>query len=104
MYGVDLGRSDLITTRRVFLGLSAAGVLPGAAAGPASIGEPHFPSRLHLFVWRNWEISPTARMARLLGTTEREVLFPFVAALVPEVDVRGGRIVIDDRPGLLEAE
>ena len=32
---------------------------------------------------------------------DREVLFPFVRALVPEVDVAGGRIVIDDKPGLL---
>jgi len=31
----------------------------------------------------------------------REVLFPFVAALVPTVDVPAGRIVVDDRPGLL---
>lgn len=30
-----------------------------------------------------------------------EVLFPFVTALVPEVDVAGGRIVVDDVPGLL---
>ncbi len=37
----------------------------------------------------------------VIRTTDREVLFPFVAALVPEVDVPGGRIVIDDRPGLL---
>ncbi len=36
----------------------------------------------------------------VIRTTEREVLFPFVNALVPEVDVAGGRIVIDDRPGL----
>jgi 16S rRNA processing protein RimM len=33
-----------------------------------------------------------------------EVLFPFVAALVPVVDVRGGRLVVDDRPGLLRPE
>ena len=38
----------------------------------------------------------------VIRTPEREVLFPFVTALVPEVDVPGGRIVIDDRPGLLE--
>jgi len=31
---------------------------------------------------------------------DREVLVPFVSALVPEVDVAGGRIVVDDRPGL----
>lgn len=40
----------------------------------------------------------------VIGTPDREVLFPFVTALVPEVDVRGGRVVIDDRPGLLDAE
>ncbi len=38
----------------------------------------------------------------VIGTPEREVLFPFVSALVPEVDVAGGRVVIDDRPGLLD--
>jgi 16S rRNA processing protein RimM len=38
----------------------------------------------------------------VIGTPAGEVLFPFVSALVPEVDVAGGRIVLDDRPGLLE--
>jgi len=37
----------------------------------------------------------------VIRTPEREVLFPFVTALVPEVDLAGGRIVLDDRPGLL---
>jgi 16S rRNA processing protein RimM len=31
----------------------------------------------------------------------REVLVPFVTALVPTVDVAGGRLVVSDRPGLL---
>ena len=31
----------------------------------------------------------------------REALVPFVAALVPEVDLAGGRIVVADRPGLV---
>jgi 16S rRNA processing protein RimM len=31
----------------------------------------------------------------------REGLVPFVAALVPEVDVPGGRVVVADRPGLV---
>ncbi|MGN6782822.1 MAG: ribosome maturation factor RimM, partial [Marmoricola sp.] len=31
----------------------------------------------------------------------RVVLFPFVTALVPTVDVAAGRLVVDDRPGLL---
>jgi 16S rRNA processing protein RimM len=31
-----------------------------------------------------------------------DALVPFVSALVPEVDVAGGRLVVADRPGLLE--
>ena len=31
----------------------------------------------------------------------RDALVPFVKALVPEVDVAGGRVVIADRPGLV---
>jgi 16S rRNA processing protein RimM len=33
----------------------------------------------------------------------RDGLVPFVAALVPEVDVAGGRVVVADRPGLVTA-
>lgn len=33
--------------------------------------------------------------------TEAEVLVPFVSALVPDVDVTAGRVVIDPPPGLL---
>ncbi len=32
---------------------------------------------------------------------DREVLFPFVSRFVPDVDLAGGRIVIDDQPGIL---
>jgi 16S rRNA processing protein RimM len=32
---------------------------------------------------------------------KREALVPFVSALVPEVDVAGGRVVVADRPGLV---
>ncbi len=34
----------------------------------------------------------------------REILVPFVAAIVPEVDVAGGQVVIDPPPGLLGAD
>ena len=37
----------------------------------------------------------------VIATEGREVLVPFVSALVPEVDVPGGRILVEDRPGLL---
>lgn len=40
-------------------------------------------------------------LLRLRTTDGREALVPFVAALVPEVDVAGGRVVIADRPGLV---
>jgi 16S rRNA processing protein RimM len=33
-----------------------------------------------------------------------EILVPFVAAIVPEVDVAAGRLVIDPPPGLLDPE
>jgi 16S rRNA processing protein RimM len=38
----------------------------------------------------------------VIRTPEREILFPFVSVFVPEVDVAGGRIVIDDVPGILD--
>jgi 16S rRNA processing protein RimM len=34
----------------------------------------------------------------------RQALVPFVAALVPEVDVEAGRVVVDPPPGLLDLE
>jgi len=39
------------------------------------------------------------------GTGQRagaEILIPFVAAIVPEVDVAGGKLLIDPPPGLLD--
>jgi 16S rRNA processing protein RimM len=38
-----------------------------------------------------------------LDVAGREVLVPFVSAIVPEVDVPGGRIVIDPPEGLFDA-
>jgi 16S rRNA processing protein RimM len=46
----------------------------------------------------------TAQDLLVVKVGDREVLVPFVAALVPEVDVAGGRIVVDDRPGLFAEE
>lgn len=50
------------------------------------------------------DIYPGADRGDLGGAdpVSREVLVPFVAAIVPEVDVAGGRIVIDPPEGLLE--
>ncbi len=38
------------------------------------------------------------------GADGREVLVPFVTALVPTVDVAGGRLVVADRPGLIDGD
>lgn len=42
--------------------------------GGAPVPEPHFPSRLFLFVWRNWELANSDRLAKVLGTSEKSVL------------------------------
>lgn len=41
-------------------------------------------------------------VVRLTGG--REALVPFVTAIVPEVDIAGGRVVIDPPPGLLDLD
>lgn len=38
------------------------------------MAEPHFPSRLHLFVWRNWELANADRMAKVIRTTPETIL------------------------------
>lgn len=43
----------------------------------------------------------TAQDLLVIATDGPDVLVPFVAELVPEVDVAGGRIQVVDRPGLL---
>jgi 16S rRNA processing protein RimM len=40
-------------------------------------------------------------LLRIATPDGREALVPFVKALVPEVDVVGGRVVVADRPGLV---
>ena len=65
-----------------------AGRTPSA---PQPIPEPHFPTRLHQFVWRNWELTNTERMAQILETSADNVLalgesmgLPAKVALTPD--------------------
>ena len=54
--------------------VSAAQDLPhGDGPPPPALGAPHFPDKLHTFVWRNWESIDLARMAQVLGTSEANV-------------------------------
>lgn len=47
---------------------------------------------------------PTQDLLVLRLTDGREALVPFVAAIVPEVDIDGGRVVIDPPAGLLDLD
>lgn len=44
-----------------------------AGTAPAALPLAHFPSRLHAFVWRNWQITPPERMAAAVGGSPAEL-------------------------------
>jgi hypothetical protein len=46
--------------------------LPAGAVKPA-LAFPHFPDRLHAFVWRNWGLVPAGRLAAVLDTSADNV-------------------------------
>jgi hypothetical protein len=35
---------------------------------------PHFPDRLHAYVWRNWQLVPVERLAQVVGAVPEEIL------------------------------
>ena len=49
------------------------GDLPKGAA-PKPVALPHFPDRLHAFVWRNWTLVPAAQMAAVVGAAAADVV------------------------------
>jgi hypothetical protein len=53
-------------------GWAAETVLPAGSA-PAALELPHFPDRLHAFVWRNWNVVESARLAKVLETSAENV-------------------------------
>ncbi len=61
----------------------AESVLP-TGPSPNPIDAPHFPDRLHTFIWRNWECADLADMARVLGTNEKNVREIGLAMGLPE--------------------
>lgn len=55
--------------------MASAGAWSGAArAASPPIAEPHFPTRLYQYVWRNWELANASRMAEVIGAAESDVL------------------------------
>ena len=47
--------------------------LPKGSA-PKPVSFPHFPSRLHAFVWRNWPLVTPERMARVVGAKRADIV------------------------------
>ncbi|MBN1346020.1 MAG: hypothetical protein JXQ73_25255 [Phycisphaerae bacterium] len=45
-----------------------------AGSAPAAVPLPHFPSRLHAYVWRNWQLVPVDRLAKVVGATSADIL------------------------------
>ncbi len=45
-----------------------------AGSAPAPVPAPHFPDRLHAFVWRNWQLVPAKRLAEVVGTSPGELV------------------------------
>ncbi len=40
---------------------------------PNALETPHFPDRLHAFVWRNWQLVDPQRLAEVVGTSEENI-------------------------------
>ena len=47
--------------------------LPEGSA-PSPVALPHFPDRLHAYVWRNWELVPLAHLAKVVGAKPADIL------------------------------
>lgn len=53
-------------------GLAIADLPKGSSPKPVSF--PHFPDRLHAFVWRNWPLVKPERMARVVGARSADIV------------------------------
>ena len=65
-----------VATPAVLTGLARSQSPIEARYGDSSapIPEAHFPNRLHLFVWRNWELANADRMARVAGANSGQIV------------------------------
>jgi hypothetical protein len=60
------------TPARNEAGLTAADLPRGGA--PQPVPFPHFPDRLHAFVWRNWQLVPARRMGEVVGASAGDIV------------------------------
>ncbi len=70
-------------------------LLPEGSA-PTALVSPHFPDRVHEFVWRNWNVVAPSQLARILGASAEEVTamaesmgLPAAVSIPPEMKTRG---------------
>ncbi len=68
----------IILSVAVWLGLSSHGLLQASydlpvGANPPALETPHFPNRLHAFIWRNWQLVELHRMAQLVDTSVENI-------------------------------
>jgi hypothetical protein len=52
--------------------LTAADLPRGSA--PKAVPLPHFPDRLHAFVWRNWQLVPARRLGEVVGASAGDIV------------------------------
>ncbi|WP_047814317.1 phenylalanine--tRNA ligase subunit alpha [Rhodopirellula islandica] len=59
---------------------------------PLALESPHFPSRLHAFIWRNWQLVPPSKMAQLVGTETTNIERIAESMGLPQVDSVSGEM------------
>ncbi len=61
-----------LVSRGTLFAVESADILPIGSA-PAPLDAGWFPSRLHAFVWRNWALVPSPKLAQCVGATPGEI-------------------------------
>src|SRR5437868_5238648 len=68
---------------RIALGIAL--LQTGLPQGPAPVpvALPHFPDRLHAYIWRNWTLVPSKRLAEVVGAKPDQIVAIGVAMGLP---------------------
>lgn len=75
--GLALGQSNVVAAAKKISDSTPARVLASAlpkGSAPPALPLPHFPDRLHAFVWRNWQLVPTERLGKVVGAKPADIL------------------------------
>ena len=65
--------SFTLVTLILWAGSAGAEVILPVGSAPKALDFPHFPSRMHTFIWRNWPVVSVDRLAQVLGASVEEV-------------------------------